>query len=72
MRWSRVGKNRNQRIAITIRSGVGAKLFLGIPQILSVIYIVWFWMWELNSQKRKTRLIRPLNIYYEWLGQNQI
>lgn len=72
-RYSNVGEQRQQRVALGVKKDVGGRMIVETrSDLIDHPYIQVVDVWELDSQKKKKRKTRIVNVYDNWVGRDQI
>ncbi|POS88401.1 hypothetical protein EPUL_000062 [Erysiphe pulchra] len=71
--FSNVGELRQQRAAVGVRRDLGERIVVETrSDLVDHPYIQAIDIWELDSQQKKKRKTRLVNVYDNWVGEGQV
>lgn len=72
-RFSSIGELRQQRVAIGVRRDLGGRIVVETrSDLVDHPYVQAIDIWELDSQQKKKRKTRLVNVYDNWVGEGQV
>ena len=71
-RFSYMGELRQQLVAVGVKKYLGGRMILEIRlDLVDHLYIQVMDIWELDSQRKRKRKTKIVNIYHNWVEEGQ-